>query len=201
MRIIKAIRRLIIIGLSIPLLILIFLYLSIWVFPELWGSYSLGSNLYLVKTEKDESILFLTDHLDGRVCDGGIDVLSPIAEYTDTNFVRNSYEYVVKSAHNEKWILVKTRNSATGLNRYYAIFKNFDSSHILKSIDDLESQLYEHNNWNLYCQRIDSLIYHSMHDDIYMFNDSTEFVTFCKSNKILKKLMEKKNLVERHITN
>jgi hypothetical protein len=121
--------------LSVFLLFIAFFYISPWIFPSLWGSYSLGKNLYLVTEEHcfyhenkrfQGYVILQGTQIEGKVCHGGEYVVPTYENYYDS--IGNYREFVTESKHNDNWIIIKTYIIPEKRNKYYIIRKDFDEN-------------------------------------------------------------------------
>lgn len=68
---------------TLLVLFILFLHLSVYLFPELWGSYYLGSGLYMIEWDGGK-IIVAEPVMDGNTCIGGISVIPENAsDYND----------------------------------------------------------------------------------------------------------------------
>lgn len=98
------------------------LWLSEWIFPELWGSHELGNNLYKWDGNGDDAILFGSDYA-GRRCIGGSYI---VPSYMDLYICGKKAEYVKEYKFDKSSIIVLTDNNQTGERKYYIISKAFN---------------------------------------------------------------------------
>lgn len=85
------------------------MYVSCWIFPQAWGSYNLGNNLYLIYWEKDYRYIVFSNDLDGRVCKGGWPVIPSSETMYDND--GNINESVISAKADSNWIIAMTVNS------------------------------------------------------------------------------------------
>lgn len=105
----------------------VFFVTSEWTFPSLWGSHSLGNNLYMLDWEKGSKIIVFCSFKRGETCYGG----TPIIPDTD-----NTHQMRIKDvAFNTKWIIVKTLYYEDSKELYYIIDKNFPPDSLSTSDD------------------------------------------------------------------
>ena len=99
------------------------LFLSIeWLWPEFYGSRSLGNGLYLLEWDGGPIIVKGTN-IRGKTCYGGDYIIPTYNCRYDS--VGNIIEYVIKEKHNDKFILVKDTILTPAGCKYYIIDKGF----------------------------------------------------------------------------
>ncbi len=108
-----------------------------WLYPEANGSHNLGNNIYRIEWDGGDIIVYGTE-IRGRTCYSGDGLIPTYKEcydefgnwkenfnqWTDSTGVFS--EYVCETAHNNKWITVKTKNEKTGKKKFYIIDKGFN---------------------------------------------------------------------------
>ena len=133
-------------ALAALLIVLVFLLLfSDWLSPSLFGSYSLGNNIYLSGQASMSVVYPSTYDMHGRTAKGGMLLIPDIRLYADSVF---SSEHVRDANFDDNWIIVKTTGNTITHKRYYIIDKNFDpetlefdeviDNHIVGYSDSLE---------------------------------------------------------------
>ena len=168
-----------IIGLMIRLFLSIFIFLFIaqYIYPEIWGSHSLGNDIYLLDGDgANRGVIVFTDKEDlcGNTSYGGSTII-PLRDigYNDST----GYDYVVNTSYDENWIIVQTQYYGTQNYRYYIISKDFDPEKMfgkykMTNKDSLAGKSYK-TNYDVFIDR-----------NIRVFSDSTEFAAVCKEDKI-----------------
>lgn len=102
---------------------------STYVFPEIWGSKSLGKNLYTMDWDSGEKIIVLGHGFDGNVCVVGSSIVPTPENQTDS--LGKFAEYVSDVKFDNKFVIVRTGNFRSGKVKYYIIDKNYDVDNIL----------------------------------------------------------------------
>ncbi len=101
---------------------LTFIYASEWFYPEFYGSYALGGDIYMMDWDGGGRIIVRGTNIKGNTCYGG-ERLIPTYENGYDN-AGNIAEYVVYAKNNETWIIARTDNNITNQRKYYLIYKN-----------------------------------------------------------------------------
>lgn len=129
------------------------LFLSIeWLWPEFYGSRSLGNGLYLLEWDGGPIIVKGTN-IRGKTCYGGDYIIPTYNCRYDS--VGNINEYVIKEKHNDKFILVKDTILTPVGYKYYIIDKGFTnecsaetikSKYIISFSDSIQFLNYVHSH-------------------------------------------------------
>ena len=141
---------------SIIIMIILFLYICEWVWPEMLGSYDLGNKIYLLDWDEGTKIIVRGTSIHGKTCYGGSYLIPTYENACDS--LGNFAEYVVDAKSDNKWIIVKTDNKLNHTSKYYIMNKKFDSEKIN------EEKILQKYVWE--------------------FKDSTEFADRCKQEGI-----------------
>jgi len=163
----------VIIGIFVKILIAIALlaamafvvsYLSIWIWPEAWGSYSLGNDIYMVEWDEKGRYIVLSDDLEGNVCEGGWPLIPDEIFDNEGNFK----ELVIDAKSDESWIIARTKIFGSNNRNFYIFSKKFNSSDLLEklhkgvtdslSLFEFEKQINVLKSTNL-CQYTDSNLF------------------------------------------
>lgn len=147
--------------------IIIFVISSIWIFPSLWGSQSLGKDLYLVAWDGGGCVMMYSsrESLFGNVCENGT-IFIP-AEYNPER------ERIIKEAHDDNWIVAETRFEHSGIKKYYIVSKDFNPN---------DFRYFENDSLSL--KRARKKYCNFENNNVKTFNDSLDFVRHCKINGI-----------------
>lgn len=111
-------------GIMFVTLFILFI-LSPWLFPEWWGSHSLGNNIYLLDWDNNSELIVWGGDKEGYACFSGA-LLIPNEKNSNT-------ERIISVETNEDSIFVKT--SIDNRKKYYIIDLNFDKNKI--DLDDV----------------------------------------------------------------
>lgn len=101
--------------------IIIFLISSIWIFPEFWGSQSLGKDLYLVVLDGPGCVMVYCpkESLTGKICGDG-----PV--FVPTDNLKEARERIIKEAHDDNWIIAETIFEHSDKKQFYIVSKEFN---------------------------------------------------------------------------
>lgn len=127
-----------------------------WICPEVWGSYSLGKNIYMLENEGYGRFIVQGWSMSGRVCRSGENIVPLMSEMYDS--LGQRAQYVVDAKYNRESIIVRTDNYQTHCRKYYIISKDFTDERI----------------------QVDSII----NNYLWEFTDSTEFIARCEKDGI-----------------
>lgn len=98
----------------------LFLFLLLhYCWPYLWGSHSLGNNLYLLDWESNTKIVVFGKPQNARICNSGSYII-PSGPVSETR------EYVLDAVSTEKIILVLSYLVVEDRYNYYVISKDFN---------------------------------------------------------------------------
>ena len=127
-----------------------------WICPEVWGSYSLGKNIYMMEDALDGYYIVQGRKVRTRVCEHGDYIVPLMSEMYDS--LGREAEYVVDAKYNRESIIVRTDNYQTHCRKYYIISKDFTDERI----------------------QVDSII----NNYLWEFTDSNEFIARCEKDGI-----------------
>lgn len=148
--------------------------ISVWCFPELWGSYDLGKGIYMIDWNHKGNVMLQGSSIEGKTCFGG---MSLIPQYNDS--INHDQEYIVSLETDSNWILAKTfiydDSDSTIYKKYYIVEK--------KSI--IKDMPY------------DTII----NKYIYGFTDSLQFANACKSKRIKIRLNKECVTLDQNVLN
>lgn len=108
--------------LAITICFVTFMYAATWLWPESYGSYALGNNIYMLDWDGDGRIIVRGTNVEGNVCYGGELLIPTYGNEYDS--VGNLREYVIDAKSDDNWIIAKTGNRITNQKKYYIINKN-----------------------------------------------------------------------------
>lgn len=153
-------KRALLVAFIIILCIGMSLFLSIeWLWPEFYGSRSLGNGLYLLEWDGGPIIVKGTN-IQGKTCYGGEYIIPAYNCRYDS--VGNTNEYVIKEKHNDIFILVKDTILTPSGYKYYIIDKGFTNEcsvetiknkYIISFSDSIQFLNYVHSH-NVYIEWI-----------------------------------------------
>ena len=141
---------------AIYICFVVFVYAATWLWPDFYGSYSLGSNLYMLDGDKGRKTIVYGTSIAGNTCYSGDPVIPTSENQYDS--LGNFAEYVVDAKADDNWIIAKTDNKLNHRRKYYIINK-------LNINEDLDAK--------------DILMRH-----VTIFTDSNEFANKCHLNNI-----------------
>ena len=98
-----------------------FSFFSTWWFPEFYGSYSLGNNIYMLDWDGGGRIIVRGTSIEGNTCYGGERLIPTYENQYDS--IGNIVEYVVDVGADENWIIAKTENKVNLQRKYYIMDK------------------------------------------------------------------------------
>ena len=101
--------------------IIIFLFVTVWFWPESHGSYSLGKNIYMMEWDGGGRVIVQGSDIEGNTCYGGIQLIPTYESQYDS--LGNIVEYVVDAKADENWIIAETYNKISQQKKYYIIDK------------------------------------------------------------------------------
>lgn len=108
--------------------LMLFLDAAEWLWPEYYGSYNLGSGIYMIEWDGGGKLIIKGSSIKGNTCYGGEYIIPTSENYCDSN--GNFAEYVVDAKHNDSWIIAKTDNYITHQAKYYIINKNEETKRL-----------------------------------------------------------------------
>lgn len=126
------------IPITIILLSLLLFFTSEWLFPSWWGSHSLGHNLYMLDWDGDggNKIIVYCSNLRGRTCYSGLSVIP-----SNSN---SGQLWVITAKSNERWVIVKAKQTQDNKNCYYLISKDFDIDNLNCQKVNCDSMIQSH---------------------------------------------------------
>ena len=133
-----------------------FVYAATWLWPDFYGSYSLGNNIYMLEGDKTTKTIVYGTSIKGKTCYSGEPLIPTYENQYDS--LGNFAEYVVDAKADDNWIIAKTDNKLNHRRRYYIINKQHD----IETLDAKEI----------------------IEKYITSFTDSCEFANKCFSNGI-----------------
>jgi len=147
-----------ILGCMLTIVICFFLFLlaTEWFWPEFNGSYSLGSNIYMLEWDGGGRVIIQGSNIRGNTCYGGSHLIPTYENQYDS--IGNLAEYVIDAEADDYWIIAKTDNKLNHRRKYYIVNKQHD-------IEILDAKVI-----------IDRYI--------ESFTDSCEFANKCQTNGI-----------------
>ena len=133
-----------------------FVYAATWLWPDFYGSYSLGNNIYMLEGDKTTKTIVYGTSIKGKTCYSGEPLIPTYDNQYDS--IGNFAEYVVDAKADDNWIIAKTDNKINHRRKYYIINKqhNIETSDAKEIIERYISS----------------------------FTDSCEFANKCHSNEI-----------------
>ena len=137
----------------------VFVYAAAWLWPGFYGSYSLGSNIYMLEWDGGGYVIVQGSNIHGNTCYGGNQLIPTYENQYDS--AGNFAEYVVDAKSDDNWVVAKTDNNSNHQRKFYLIDK--------KDIEHVSSE--EILNHRIAC-----------------FSDSTKYVRECKKRRIRIKL-------------
>ena len=102
----------------------VFVYAATWFWPDFYGSYSLGNNIYMLEGDKGRKTIVNGTTIEGNTCYSG-DQLIPTYE-NQYDSIGNFAEYVVDARTDDNWIIAKTGNKITNQRKYYILNKSYN---------------------------------------------------------------------------
>lgn len=123
--------------------------ISEWLWPELWGSHSLGNDLYLINWENDTKIVVFSKNLRGNTCYSGSFVIP-------SGPVSTTREYVVDAVSNDNYIIILSLLIDNNKNKYYVISKDFGDLND-PVLEITERHLHPFEDYTSFCNTCDSL--------------------------------------------
>lgn len=134
----------------------VFVYAATWLWPDFYGSYSLGNNIYMLEWDGGGKIIVNGTRIKGNTCYGGESLIPTYENQYDS--LGHFAEYVVDAKADDSWIIVKTNNHINNQRNYYILDKR-------------------HNTNKISAQDI-------INTKIKAFTDSIEFAKSCSKNRI-----------------
>ena len=117
---------------AIYICFVVFVYAATWLWPDFYGSYSLGNNLYMLEGDKGRKTIVYGTSIDGNTCYSGEPVIPTYENQYDS--IGNFAEYVVDAKADDNWIIAKTDNKLNHRRKYYIINKQ----HNIETLDTKE---------------------------------------------------------------
>jgi len=133
-----------------------FVYAATWLWPDFYGSYSLGNNIYMLEGDKTTKTIVYGTSIKGKTCYSGEPLIPTYENQYDS--LGNFAEYVVDAKADDNWIIAKTDNKLNHQRKYYIVNKQHDIE-TLNAKEIIEKY-------------------------ITSFTDSCEFANICFSNGI-----------------
>ena len=127
---------------------------SEWLWPELWGSRSLGNGLYLINWENNTKIVVYCKTPRGNTCYNGSYVVP-------SGPVSTMKEYVIEAVSNEHYIIILSYLIDQDKSKYYIISKEYsDINDPLLEIK--EKHLHPFEDYSHFSNKCDSLGIHKI---------------------------------------
>ncbi|MBR5043339.1 MAG: hypothetical protein IKX67_08900 [Bacteroidales bacterium] len=144
----KAAKRIVLLLLVIAVLCFT-VFLSTWFWPELWGSHSLGNNLYLLDWENDTKIIVYSTSKIGNTCYSGSYIIpsGPISE---------TEEYVTDAAYDGRYVILSAYLFNEDKYTYYIISKDFDPNNYPYS-EITKNKVHPFADYSVFVKKCDSL--------------------------------------------
>ena len=133
-----------------------FVYSATWFWPDFYGSYSLGNNIYMLEGDKGRKTIVNGTTIEGNTCYGGQPLIPTYENQYDS--IGNFAEYVVDAKSDDNWVIAKTNNHINNQRKYYIINKKYNPNEM--TVEDI------------------------INTQIECFRDSNEFATKCLSNGV-----------------
>lgn len=118
--------------LTIVICFFLFLFATELFWPEFNGSYSLGSNIYMLEWDGGGRVIVQGSNIRGNTCYGGSYLIPTYENQYDS--IGNLAEYVIDAEADDYWIIAKTDNKLNHRRKYYIINKQHD-------IENLDSKV------------------------------------------------------------
>ena len=133
-----------------------FLYTATWLWPDFYGSYSLGNNIYMLEWDGGGKIIVNGTRIKGNTCYGGESLIPTYENQYDS--LGHFAEYVVDAKSDDNWVIAKTNNHISHQRKYYILNKKYNPNKM--TVEDIIST------------------------KIVFFTDSNEFAKKCLRNRI-----------------
>ena len=103
-----------------------FVYAATWLWPDFYGSYSLGNNYYMLVEDKGRKTIVYGTSIEGNTCYSGEPVIPTYENQYDS--LGNFAEYVFDAKSDDNWIIAKTNNFINNQRKYYILNKKNNSN-------------------------------------------------------------------------
>ena len=113
----KHLRRLLLIITGTLVCLILFFVSSEWTCPALWGSHSLGNNLYAIDWKNNVQEIVYDEDTHGRTCYSGLNIIP--------NDVNADGDWILLTRFDKKWIIAKTRDERNSMTKFYILDKSF----------------------------------------------------------------------------
>lgn len=123
-----------------------FVYAATWLWPDFYGSYCLGNNIYMLEGDKTTKTIVYGTSIKGKTCYSGEPLIPTYDNQYDS--IGNFAEYVVDAKADDNWIIAKTDNKSNHQKKYYIINKS-------NGIERLDAQKILKNNITSYTDSVD----------------------------------------------
>lgn len=157
-----------------PIVLFLLIYASCWIFPEAWGSYNLGNNLYMIYGEKDSKYIVFSNELEGRVSHGGWNIIPSSGTMFDSE--GHFHEWVTSAKSNSNWIIAKTCIAEKD-KKFYIISKDFNYKELKKLYKEISKDSLKYIKFEEAIERLKK-------NYIFSYNDSNRFINECKNRDI-----------------
>ena len=141
---------------SVFVIIMLFIYVSDWIWPEYNGSYDLGNNIYMLEWDGGGKIIVNGTTIEGNTCYSGEPLIPTYENQYDS--IGNFAEYVVDAKSDDNWVIAKTNNHISNQRKYYILNKKYNPNKM--TVEDI------------------------INTQIECFRDSSKFATKCLSNGV-----------------
>ena len=115
-----------------------FVYAATWLWPDFYGSYSLGNNIYMLEWDGGKMIVNGTT-IKGNTCYSGQPLIPTDKNQYDS--IGNFAEFVVDAKSDDNWIIAKTSNHINNQRKYYIINKKYNPNEM--TVEDIISTQIE----------------------------------------------------------
>lgn len=134
-----------------------FVYAATWFWPDFYGSYSLGNNIYMLEWDGGGKMIVNGTRIEGNTCYGGEPLIPTYENQYDS--IGNFAEYVVDAKSDDNWVIAKTDNHISNQRKYYILNKKYNPNEM--TVEDI------------------------INTRIECFTDSSEFAKKCLSYGVL----------------
>ena len=133
-----------------------FAFAATWLWPDFYGSYSLGNNIYMLEWDGGGKMIVNGTAIEGNTCYSG-EPLIPIYE-NQYDSIGNFAEYVVDAKSDDNWVIAKTSNHISNQRKFYILNKKYNPNEM--TVEDI------------------------INTQIESYTDSSEFAKKCLSKEI-----------------
>ncbi|WP_373728868.1 hypothetical protein [Bacteroides heparinolyticus] len=140
----RSLKKLLVVVLSIlalPILVVLFLYLSEWLFPSFWGSYKLGNGLFMMDWDGNYRIIVYNPNPSGNTCYSGAYIIPDKNSHCSTDRSLG----VIDAKSDKKWVAVIAFEGESHQDTcYFLIDKSFDVDGLDWQKDKCDSIIQSH---------------------------------------------------------